>query len=133
MVFDHFEIATDYSDLAFGLGVTPEGTSMLRLKGAAEARGLRCRGWRLAMRDLPGIPLPAILFLRRNHFVVLDSYGPGGPLFIRDPSRGRLQLTARKLESIWGGEILLFVQPGKEPAGSERWFGSSPIYERSHS
>lgn len=133
MVLSHFNVASDYDDLTLGLGVTSDGTSMLRLKRAAEARGLLCRGWRLAIRDLPNIPLPAILYLRRNHFVVLDSYSPGGPIFIRDPAWGRLQLTARKLESIWGGEILLFTQPGKGPAGSERWFGSLPISERSHS
>ena len=133
MIFSHFEIASDYEDLTLGLGVTSEGTSMLRLKHAAEARGLLCRGWRLTASDLSDIPLPAILSLRRNHFVVLDSYSPGRDLVIRDPARGRLQLSMRKLESIWGGETLLFTQPGKGPAGCERWFGSSPITERSHS
>jgi ABC-type bacteriocin/lantibiotic exporter with double-glycine peptidase domain len=133
MVFSHFDIASDYEDLARGLGVTSEGASMLRLKRAADAKGLLCRGWRLTARDLPDIPLPAILFLRRNHFVVLDSYSPGGDLIIRDPARGRLQLSMRKLESIWGGETLLFTKPGKDSAASMRWFGSSPISERSHS
>jgi ABC-type bacteriocin/lantibiotic exporter with double-glycine peptidase domain len=133
MVFNHFNIASDYQQLALGLGLASGGTTMLRLKNAAEARGLLCRGWRLAVQDLPDIPLPAIILLRRNHFVVLDSYSHDGSLFIRDPSRGRLQLTARKLESIWGGEILLFIQPGREPPRSERWFGSSPLSKRSHS
>jgi ATP-binding cassette subfamily B protein RaxB len=133
MVFSHFKMASDYEDLARVLGVNPEGTSMLRLKRAAEARGLLCRGWRLTTRDLPAIPLPAILLLRRNHFVVLDSYSPGACLVIRDPARGRLQLSMRKLESIWGGETLLFTKPGKDSAAGIRWFGSHPISERSHS
>jgi len=132
MIFAHFNIVADYAELAFRLELATGGTSMLRLKRAAEARGLLCRGWRLAARDLPAIPLPAILLLRGNHFVVLDSYVTGGSFFIRDPSRGKLQLTTRKLESIWRGEILLFTQPGREPAGSERWFGLSPPFERSH-
>jgi ABC-type bacteriocin/lantibiotic exporter with double-glycine peptidase domain len=133
MVFAHYNIAADYEDLIPGLEISSEGTSMLRLKHAAEARGLLCRGWRLAVRDLSDIPLPAILFLRPNHFVVLDSYSPGGSLCIRDPSRGKLQIKIRKLESIWGGETLLFVQPGRGSAGNERWFGSSPLSRRSHS
>lgn len=120
MVFTHFSIASDYDDLLLRLEISPGGTSMLRLKHAAEAKGLRCSGWRLTTRDLPDIPLPAILFMRKNHFVVLDTFNPAGTIIIRDPARGRLQLTLQKLESIWRGESLLFYRPGS--TGNSRWF-----------
>ena len=133
MVFTHFHISSRYGELLHQLETDAGGASMLELKRAAEARGLLCSGWRLRTRDLPEIPFPAILFMRRNHFVVLDSYRRAGAAFIRDPARGRLQITTKKLESMWGGETLLFHQPGDGPAGVERWFGTSPSSERSRS
>jgi ABC-type bacteriocin/lantibiotic exporter with double-glycine peptidase domain len=133
MVLSHFNIASDYNDLMLRLKVNSGGTNMLHLKRAAEARGLLCSGWRLTKLDLPNIPLPAILFVRWNHFVVLDSYSPAGTVLIRDPARGRLQITTQKLESMWGGETLLFYQSGNGSAGGGRWFGRSRSSERSQS
>jgi len=66
MVLMHFRIAADYDRLSLRLEVNSGGTSMLRIKHAAESHGLRCQGWRLTIRDLSDIPRPAILFLRRN-------------------------------------------------------------------
>lgn len=125
MVFAHFNVECDYERLASKLEIGSGGTSMLRLKRVAESEGLRCRGWRLAARDLNSIPLPAILFLRRNHFVVLDALDTGDGLFVRDPARGRLRITRRKLASIWRGEALLFSAPVSGSPGTAFWFEPS--------
>ena len=122
MIFMHFRIAVDYESLSMRLEMNSGGTSMLRIKRAAESHGLLCQGWRLAVRDLPDIPMPAILFLKRNHFVVLDACNPGGRFILRDPARGRLQLTSRKLETIWGGETLVFTKSVNGPPGNNPWF-----------
>ncbi len=127
MIFSHFRIDSDYLELTRRLETASGGTSMLRLKRAAEARGLRCSGWRLSTRDLRDIPLPAILFMRRNHFVVLDSQTPAGALVIRDPARGRLLVTARRFASVWDGEALLFTRPGAGKPPDCRWFDQASV------
>jgi ABC-type bacteriocin/lantibiotic exporter with double-glycine peptidase domain len=130
MIFDRFGIPVDYGKLLTRLNPGPEGAAMLRLKQLAEAEGLLCRGWRLAPRDLAGIPLPAILFLRRNHFVVMESQNSEKGVLILDPRRGRLRISVRKLLALWPGETLLFCKPGEESGRHGRWFIHSRSFHR---
>jgi ABC-type bacteriocin/lantibiotic exporter with double-glycine peptidase domain len=133
MILIHFGIAADYDSLSRRLELNSRGTSMLQIKRAAESWGLLCQGWRLAACDLADIPLPAILFLKRNHFVVLDACDREGRITIRDPARGRLQVSCRKLETLWRGETLVFADAGNGSPGIKRWFriarspGGSPL------
>lgn len=111
MIFDHYGIPVVYDDLLSQLDASAAGTSMLSLKKLSEAKGLHCEGWRLTFEDLRHAPLPAILILRGSHYVVLDSLTPSGEVLLRDPARGKLLLSPRKLKSIWKGEALLFLSP----------------------
>jgi ABC-type bacteriocin/lantibiotic exporter with double-glycine peptidase domain len=120
MIFDRFAIPMEYSGLLQRLRPGPEGATMLRIKQVAESEGLHCAGWRLSMRDLPAIPLPAVLLLRRRHFVVLEAVNAKAGILILDPVRGRLRLSGRKLQSIWRGETLLFCL--SKTNGLSRWF-----------
>lgn len=122
MIFDHFGIAMDYGRLLQHLATGPEGATMLSIKRLAEAEGLLCSGWRLAPQDLPGIPLPAILLLRRNHFAVMQQLNSGKGMLILDPVRGRLGISVRRLVSVWQGETLLFCKPGVGEDRHSRWF-----------
>lgn len=108
MIFENHGIRVGYDNLLAELSTSPAGTSMLRLKQLSETRGLRCEGWRLTFTDLRRAPLPAILFVGGRHFVVLDSFTVSGEALIRDPSRGRLCVSPRRLATIWRGETLLF-------------------------
>lgn len=129
MILDHYGIQTDYRQLLQRLQTGARGTAMLNMREAAKAEGLICEGWRLAARDLPAIPLPAVLLMRRDHFVVLDGLEPGH-VSILDPARGRLRLTLRALLSSWHGETLLFYKPGAVPDRLGRWFVPSHFQER---
>jgi ABC-type bacteriocin/lantibiotic exporter with double-glycine peptidase domain len=119
MILDHFGNPVDYRRLRRQLPIGPEGTTMLSIKRLAEAHGLLCAGWRLAIPDLLSAPLPAVLLLCRKHFVVLQSLQKAA--IILDPVRGRLRVPARRLVSLWHGETLLFGLP-KQLNGQHRWF-----------
>ncbi len=133
MILDYHGVQCRYSDLLAQLGTgSRSGASMLTLKRLSESRGLRCAGWRLAAADLRRIPLPAILLLRRGHFVVLHSISADGEILLLDPARGRSEISFRKLHSLWEGEILLFYSPGSIPDSYQRWFGDSFSKERNN-
>jgi ABC-type bacteriocin/lantibiotic exporter with double-glycine peptidase domain len=110
MIFENHGIRVGYDNLLAELATSPSGTSMLRLKQLSEASGLRCEGWRLTLSDLRRAPLPAILFVGGKHFIVLDSFTVSGEALIRDPSRGRLRVSPRRLATMWQGETLLFLR-----------------------
>ncbi len=123
MVFNYYGIASTYEELLGQLGATKTGTSMLTLKQLSERRGLKCAGWHLAPSDLHRVPLPAIVFLRRNHFAVLHSFTGDGDALLLDPARGRLRVPPGKLQSMWAGETLLFCRPDHIPDAHRCWFG----------
>jgi ATP-binding cassette subfamily B protein len=130
MILDHFGIAMDYAQLLRRLNTGAVGTAMLSMKDLARAQGLLCEGWRLAPQDLTRIPLPAVLLLRPNHFVVMDRLGPNQGVSVLDPIRGKLRMSVRRLLSDWKGEALLFSKPGESPGPHGRWFVRSQIMER---
>ncbi len=125
MIFRHHGLPVSYTSLLSELQPAPTGLRMLDLKAAAERHGLACAGWQLDSSELAAIPLPALLFLRRGHFVVLESRTPAGDLILLDPARGRLKVTERRLISTWGGETLLFTQPSEAAGRGNRWFAAS--------
>jgi ABC-type bacteriocin/lantibiotic exporter with double-glycine peptidase domain len=83
---------------------------------------LLCEGWRLAPQDLRSIPLPAVLLLRRRHFVVVERVDAKDGIFLLDPVRGRLRVSMRKLLSLWQGETLVFGRNGSVAGEYRRWF-----------
>jgi ABC-type bacteriocin/lantibiotic exporter with double-glycine peptidase domain len=125
MVFDRCDIPMEYARLLNRLRIGPQGTTMLNLKQLAESEGLLCEGWRLAPHDLRSIPLPAVLLLRRSHFVVVERIDGEDGIFLLDPVRGRLRVSMRKLVSIWQGETLVFGRNGTAAKEYRRWFVGS--------
>lgn len=71
------------------------GTSMLELAEAAEQLGFISRGVRATYAGLAKLRLPAILYWRRNHFVVLYELHQDHAL-IGDPAEGLIKLDATK-------------------------------------
>ncbi len=129
MIFDRYGVRADYEQIRNRLQTRASGTDMLNMRELAREEGLASEGWRLAPHDLPAIPLPAILLVRRNHFVVVERVDSDRALIL-DPARGRLRLSCRKLLCLWHGETLLFYKPGAAPDRPGCWFPPSQSQER---
>jgi ATP-binding cassette subfamily B protein RaxB len=107
MILDHYDIPSTTDEIERHVRLTARGSTMLSLQEMAELKGLTATGWRLSVEELASRPLPALLFVHRDHFVVADSVC-GGQVFLRDPAIGRIRMPERKLMHIWNGETLLF-------------------------
>lgn len=88
-----------------------DGSSMEELKELAERRGVRAEGWHMDLRGLARAPLPAVVHLA-DHFAVVDRVYPDGRVEMRDPSLGRIRVSAEDFDDIWTGNVLLFPPPG---------------------
>lgn len=109
MILEHFGHAGSLRNLERKLTLATEGTNMQQLKEAAEAYGLHAYGYRLGKEDLARIRYPIIMFLKKNHFVVADSFDASGFLLVRDPATGRVRISQHVLAELWGGEALVFA------------------------
>lgn len=93
-------------------GTDRSGTSLFALGQYAEDQGVGAALWHLNMDDLiERNQLPAIAFVEGDHFVVIDSIGRNGDLWLRDPAIGRLYMTRAAFQRIWQGEVILLDPP----------------------
>lgn len=92
------------------LGLSSDGASLARIKAVAELHHLHVAAWRLDPSHLRHIRVPAMLFLKRGHCVVLDSVDSGSRAFVRDPAIGKITMTVECLSQLWNGETLIFAK-----------------------
>jgi ATP-binding cassette subfamily B protein len=85
-----------------------DGTSLKAISHAATELGLAARALKVSLRNLPDIPLPAIVHWEGNHWMVLIDVGPK---YVRaaDPATGTVRrLTRNEFEQKWTGYTALF-------------------------
>ena len=84
-----------------------DGTSLKALSRAANELGLAARALKISLRNLPMMPLPAIVHWEGNHWIVLYDVDEQ---FVRvaDPGLGLRKLPRREFEEKWTGYAALF-------------------------
>lgn len=105
-ILDHLQMGVPLSEIRTRTGATEHGTSMLSLKHCAEELGLEARGWFFAKHDVQRIPLPAIVYLNRRHFAVLEEVKDKHVVVV-DPAQGRLRMALSTFFEQWRGETLV--------------------------
>jgi ABC-type bacteriocin/lantibiotic exporter with double-glycine peptidase domain len=96
------------SDLTSDLRLTPPGTSMLNLRLESTKLGVPAKSWTVQLKDLPRVPLPAIAFINKHHFVVIRKFIAPEVLEVDDPALGRLHWPLSAFRRVWSGEMLVF-------------------------
>ena len=84
-----------------------DGTSLKALCRAASELGLAARALKVSLRNLPMMPLPAIVHWEGNHWIVLYDVDKE---FVRvaDPALGLRKMPRREFEAKWTGYAALF-------------------------
>ena len=84
-----------------------DGTSLKAITRAATELGLAARALKVSLRNLPMMPLPAIVHWEGNHWIVLYDVDEQ---FVRvaDPALGRRKISRREFEAKWTGYAALF-------------------------
>lgn len=77
------------------------GTSILDLKNMLSEIGMTAYALHLRKEDLIEMPLPAILYLGHNHFVVAYKIDKWNNFHIADPAIGKVKYTESELLSHW--------------------------------
>ena len=97
--------------------VTREGSKLQDLMIAAESYGLEPTGHRVDTEGLSGMPMPALIWVERKHFVVLEG-AKNGTFYVNDPARGRQHYSQRFFERFYSGVAVTFeVTPLFEKGG----------------
>ena len=110
-----------------------DGTSLKALTHAATELGLASRALKVSLRNLPQMPLPAIIHWQGNHWIVLVEVTPK---FIRaaDPATGTIRRLSRaEFEQKWSGYAALFdytIAFEKAPEGRSTVAWMTPFFAK---
>jgi HlyB family type I secretion system ABC transporter len=84
-----------------------DGTSLKALCRAASELGLAARALKVSLRNLPMMPLPAIVHWEANHWIVLYDVDEER-VRVADPALGLRKIPRREFETKWTGYAALF-------------------------
>ena len=98
--------------------ITRDGSTLQDLMVAAEGYGLDPTGHRADTEELSGLPMPALIWWQRNHYVILEG-AKDGTFYVNDPARGRQHYSQEFFGRNYSGVAVtfevtpLFVKGGK--------------------
>ena len=110
MVLAHHGRWLPLEELRLLCGVSRDGSQAVNLLKAARSLGLEAKGQRREPSELARVPVPAILFVNMNHFVVFEGVVKQG-FRINDPAGGRRVVAAAEFDGMFTGILLAFT-PG---------------------
>ncbi len=84
-----------------------DGTSLKAICRAATELGLAARALKVSLRNLPVMPLPAIVHWEGNHWMVLYDVGDTY-VKVADPALGLRKIARKDFEQNWSGYAALF-------------------------
>ncbi|GIH89489.1 peptidase domain-containing ABC transporter [Planobispora siamensis] len=94
------------------MGIGRDGVSALTLVRTARAHGLTTRAASVPAERIAELPLPAVVYWRHSHFVVVERVS-SGRIGIIDPALGRVGLAPRDFAESYSGVALTF-SPGAD-------------------
>jgi ATP-binding cassette subfamily B protein len=107
MICRHFGRKVSLARIRQFCHTATDGTSLKAITRAASELGLAARALKVSLRNLPMMPLPAIVHWEGNHWIVLYDVNEQ---FVRvaDPALGLRKLLRREFEAKWTGYAALF-------------------------
>lgn len=120
IILAHFGKFLSIEQLRIACGISRDGSNAKNIVEAAEGYQLQADGYSLEVEDLYQLPLPAILFWKFEHFVVLEGFDKKH-VYLNDPATGPRSISYDELDSDFTG-IAITLQPGtqfKKAAGRQ--------------
>ena len=120
MVLAHFGRWVQLRELREACGISRDGASALDIVKAGRQYGVEGTGHVGEISKMEGMAVPAIVWLRRSHFVILEG-ARDGTFHLNDPDGGRYSLNAHEFVEAYQAP----PSPSRRPRASSAAAGRS--------
>lgn len=110
-------------------GISRDGATALDIVKAGRHYGVEGHGHIGDVSKLSGLEMPAIIWLRRSHFVVLEG-AKDGVFSLNDPANGRYSYDAEEFVENYSGAVITFTQTEAFEAKGRRVRVTSRLAQR---
>jgi NHLM bacteriocin system ABC transporter peptidase/ATP-binding protein len=118
------------SEMRQACGISRDGATARDLVNAAADYGLAGEGHLGDPTEkLQGLAMPAIIWVRRSHFLVLEG-ARDGKFWLNDPSAGRYVWTSQEFFENYSGAALTFTQTDSFTTGGHRYSVVADLKQR---
>ena len=107
MICRHFGRKVSLAQIRQLCHTATDGTSLKAICHAATELGLAARALKVSLRNLPHMPLPAIVHWEGNHWMVLYDVDETH-VRVADPALGLRKIPRKEFEAKWSGYAALF-------------------------
>lgn len=108
MILAHHGLWLPLEDLRQECGVSRDGSKASNLLRAARRHGVVAKGFSLDPERLATLPMPAMVFVNMNHFLVLEGRNAKG-YWLNDPAVGRRFVSIAEFDRMFSGIVLTFA------------------------
>lgn len=129
MILAHYGRWITLDQLREECGVDRNGASAQAVADAGEANGLSHEGLSLTTEALNGVSVPAMIWWRRSHFMVLEG-AHGGKFYVNDPARGRYELRTDEFDEGYSGVVVTFQPKESFTKEGSRYHPSKGLWKR---
>jgi NHLM bacteriocin system ABC transporter peptidase/ATP-binding protein len=119
IVLAHFGRWVPLEELRVACGVSRDGARASNIVRAAKSYGLEAKGLRVELDGLDEIELPALVFWRFNHFVVLEGYDRRR-VHLNDPAVGPRTVDWEEFDEGFTGVVIPMKPTGSFARGGAR-------------
>ena len=129
MVLAHYGLWKSLDELRHDLGVDRDGASAQAVVDGGTSYGLDSSGRRATTAELDSLSLPAILWWKRCHFLVLEGASKG-MVHLNDPARGQVSLPIDEFDANYSGIALEFKPTDAFVKGGHKFSTMASLWSR---
>lgn len=112
IILGYFGRFIPIEELRIACGISRDGSNAKNIIEAAERYNLTANGFSMEVEDLYDFDLPAILYWKFEHFIVLEGFD-SKKVFINDPATGPRTITYEELDANFTG-VALSMKPNEK-------------------